>query len=115
MKEEEIHKAVVRNLRERGNPKCVWWHTPNSGMFPVQYRMKLQQMGLRPGVSDIVAICNKEMFALELKRDGGRATESQLAFKADFERAGGYAVVAEGLDEALACLKAWNLLKGEVQ
>ena len=111
MTEELIHKAVVAHLRARGDPRAVWWHTPNSGKLPVQYRMKLQTLGLRPGVSDIVCLHRREMFARELKKDGGRPTESQLAFLSDLRAAGGHGVVAEGLDEALACLEAWQILR----
>jgi hypothetical protein len=41
---------------------------------------------------------------------GGRATESQLAFLADMERAG--TCLAEGLDRALKELEVWGLLRG---
>jgi hypothetical protein len=36
----------------------------------------------------------------------------QLQFIDDFQAAGGYAVVAEGLDQALGVLEGWKLLRG---
>jgi hypothetical protein len=109
--EYEIHLAVVDHLRQRGNPNAVWWHTPNQSKANPQYRRKLAAMGLRPGVSDLTFLLNKEAFALELKRDGGRPTESQLEFLDDWRAAGGHGVVAEGLDEALAICKTWGLIR----
>ena len=81
-------------------------------------------LGVMPGVSDILAVrpsvCHcgcgvprLEFFALELKAEGGRATEAQMEYIHRIIAAGGYAVVAFGLDEALRCLEAWNLLKGK--
>jgi hypothetical protein len=111
MTEHDVHKAVVQHLRAYANPGAVWWHTPNSGNLPVQYRVKLKAMGLRAGVSDLICLCNGEAFALELKKDSGRSTESQLEFLDAWRAAGGHGVVAEGLDEALACIKAWGWVK----
>ena len=68
-------------------------------------------MGVLPGVSDWLLFADKELFALELKADGGRPTVPQLEFQ-DLVRAnGGHAVVAEGLDEAIGCLDVWGLLR----
>jgi hypothetical protein len=115
MTEAQIHQALVKQLRQRGNPDAVWFHVPNQGNFPVQYRRKLASMGLRPGVSDLIGLVNGEAFALELKKDKGRPTESQLEFLSDWRSAGGHGVVAEGLDQAIAICEAWNLLLGKSQ
>jgi hypothetical protein len=49
---------------------------------------------------------------MELKADGGRATEQQLLCIAALEEAGAYTAVAVGLDRALAVLESWQLLRG---
>jgi hypothetical protein len=49
---------------------------------------------------------------LELKAEGGSATQKQLEAIAAMEAAGAYCCVAEGLDRALACLEAWGILRG---
>jgi hypothetical protein len=110
--ENEIHLAVVDHLRARGNPSAVWWHTPNQSKANPQYRRKLAAMGLRPGVSDLIALHNGEAFALELKRSSrGVVSEYQNKFLSDWRAAGGHGVVAEGLDEALAICKSWGLIR----
>jgi hypothetical protein len=109
--EDDIQRAVVQHLRARATPGTVYWHTPNGGHRNMIEAVRFKSLGVRAGVSDIIALRNKEAFALELKAPGGRPTEAQLEFQSDFRAAGGHAVVAEGLDEALRILEAWNLLK----
>jgi hypothetical protein len=112
LSEEQIHLAVVDHLRTLGNPSAVWWHTPNQSKANPQYRRKLAAMGLRPGVSDLIALHNGEAFALELKRSSrGVVSEHQNKFLSDWRSAGGHGVVAEGLDEALAICKSWGLIR----
>lgn len=111
LSEEQIHKTVVMHFRQRRANGAVGFHVPNGSKASPSYRRKLAALGLLPGTSDLIFLHNKEAFALELKRDGGRPTEHQLEFLDDWRAAGGHGVVAEGLDEALACLEAWGLLK----
>jgi hypothetical protein len=113
--ESEIHQALVAQLRQRGNPDAVWFHVPNASKSTPGYRRKLASLGLLPGVSDLIGLVNGEAFALELKKDKGRPTESQLEFLSDWRSAGGHGVVAEGLDQAIAICEAWNLLLGKSQ
>lgn len=94
-------------------PGVVWFHVPNGAKLGAIQGAKFKRYGLRPGVSDILALHNREFFALELKAPKGRATESQLAFLDDVRAAGGHGCVAEGLDEAISILETWGLLKGK--
>lgn len=112
MNEYLIHTTVVKHLRANANPAAVWFHVANGSKASPQYRRKLAALGLRPGVSDLICLHNGEAFALELKREAkGRVSEHQNEFLSDWRRAGGHGVVAEGLDEALACLKVWGILR----
>jgi hypothetical protein len=81
----------------------------------------MKGLGAMAGVSDILAVapavcqCGAPIarfYALELKAHG-RATEAQMEFVHKVNAAGGHAVVAFGLDEALRCLEAWKLLIGK--
>lgn len=108
--EDEIQIAVAAHLRARGTD-ALWWHTPNGGRRGMIEAVRFKKFGVRPGVSDIMAIHKGEMFGLELKAPNGRPTETQLAFLSALRANGGHGVVAEGLDEALAILEAWGLLR----
>jgi hypothetical protein len=72
----------------------------------------MKGLGVRAGVPDVIVIKDGRTYGLELKAEGGRATPKQLESVAAMEAAGAYCAIAEGLDRALACLEAWDILKG---
>lgn len=103
--EGEIQKAVFAHLKDRGAPGVVFWHCPND-------KAARRKSGFRAGVSDVNAVHRGKFYAVELKKaKGGVPSEDQLEFVSDINAAGGYAVVAEGLPQALACLEAWGLIR----
>jgi hypothetical protein len=121
--EQSIHHAVADHLRQRGATGLVWWHTAN-GMFAGGKRSGkgiaiqaaiMKGLGMRAGVADIIAVHQGKIFALELKTDGGRTSEAQKQFLADMKNAGAHVEVALGLDNALAVLERWQLLRGTAQ
>ena len=101
---------MVGHLHKRAKDGVVWFHVPNAPRNAIAGAI-LKRMGMRAGVSDLILFHNKELFALELKAPGGRPTVSQLEFQSDIRSAGGHAVVAEGLDEALGCLNLWGVFQ----
>lgn len=112
--EDSIQRAVCQHLRTGGSPGLVWWHVPNGGQRSRIEAAIMKGLGVRAGVSDLIAVHESKAFALELKAEGGRASEAQLQFIEDFRAAGGQADVAEGLDQALRLLESWKLLRGVV-
>lgn len=114
--EQILHKAVADHLRQRGVPGLVWWHTPNNvGIRGRRGHIQgaiAKGLGVRAGVSDIVALHDSRFFALELKDDKGRPTEEQLRFHDDVRAAGGYVSIAYGVDAALRTLETWGLIRG---
>jgi hypothetical protein len=112
--EQQIHRAVVQHLRTRATPGVLFVHVPNGGYRrPVEAKI-LSGLGVRAGASDLLLWHAGKSYALELKAPGGRPTALQLAFLADFQKAGGFTCVAEGLDRALKVLESWGLLRGKV-
>lgn len=114
--EQLIHKAVADHLRQRGAPGLLFWHTPNGARIRgrrghIQGAI-MKGMGVRAGVSDILALHKGKFFALELKAPGGRPTEDQLTFLHEVKENGGFICVAEGLDEALRAIETWGLVRG---
>src|SRR5262249_49840306 len=116
--EDQIQRAVCQHLKLRGVPGLVFWHTPNGMKLGGKMNAKgiaiqgarIKGLGVRAGVSDWILVHEGKIYALELKAPGGRATEAQLEFHADMQRAGAFCCVAEGLDRALAVLEQWGLL-----
>jgi len=110
--EAAIQRAVCDHLRLRAKPDVVWLHCPNGERRDKITGAKLKRMGVLAGASDLLFWHNGNSFALELKAPGGRLSEAQLEFLVRFNDAGGHTAIAEGIDRALACLEAWNLLRG---
>jgi hypothetical protein len=113
--EQAIQRAVFEHIQVRGVRGLVAWHTPNGGARrPIEARI-FKSLGVRPGVSDVIAVHDAKIYALEIKAPGGRPTASQLEFIAAMEAAGAHCCIAEGLDRALAVLEQWGILKGHKQ
>ena len=112
--EQRIQRAVVQHLKCRGVKGLVFVHVPNGGYRQPIEAAIFKGLGVRAGVSDLLLWHSGKSYALELKAPGGRATESQLQFLADMERAGACTCLAEGLDAALHKLEGWGLLRGKV-
>ena len=111
--EDQIQRAVIQHLRERGAPGIVFWHTPNGGHRRKTEAAILKGLGVRAGVSDIIIIHKSRVFGLELKAPDGHPTESQMQFISDLNAAGGFGCIVEGLDSAIKVLETWGLLRGQ--
>jgi hypothetical protein len=110
--EDAIQRAVFEHLRIRGAEGAFFFAVPNGGFRrPVEAAI-FKSLGVRAGVPDVFIVHNGHCFAMELKAEGGRATDKQLACIAALREAGAFTAIAEGLDRALACLEAWGILKG---
>lgn len=110
--EDRIQRTVVLHLKDRGMPGLVWFHCPNGGKRGRAEGGIFKAMGVRPGVSDLILLHRGGFYALELKADKGRLTDSQRAFLDAVRAAGGRSMMAQGLDEAIYILEAWGLLRG---
>lgn len=110
--EQKIHIAVVDHLRSRGVPGLVFFHPANGGKRTPREASLFKAMGVRAGASDLILVHASKIYALELKTEIGRASEAQMEFLSDIDRAGAFTAMPAGLDAALATLKAWGLLRG---
>jgi len=112
--EQQIQRFVFAHLRGRPAPGMFAFHPPNGGYRKPVEAAILKSMGVVAGVPDIIAIHDGRPYALELKADGGRLTESQERALIALRAAGAMATHAHGLDQALAVLEAWGLLRGNL-
>jgi hypothetical protein len=109
--EAAIQRAVFAHLRARGAPGVFAFHPANGGYRKPVEAAILKGLGVVPGVPDVFIAHNGHCFAMELKAEGGRATDKQLACIAALREAGAFTCITEGLDRALACLESWGLLR----
>jgi beta-phosphoglucomutase-like phosphatase (HAD superfamily) len=110
--EQEIQKAVIQHLEARGVPGLVYFHVPMGGKRSRVEAAIMKGLGVKAGVSDLILLHRGKMHALELKADKGKPTPAQEAFLEAVKAAGGHAVWATGLDEAIYTLQFWGLLRG---
>jgi hypothetical protein len=110
--EQIIQRAVFDHLRMRAAPGVFAFHPANGGYRKPIEAAIMKGLGVKPGVPDVIAIHQGRVYGLELKAEGGSATQKQLEAIAAMEAAGASCCVAEGLDRALACLEAWGILRG---
>jgi hypothetical protein len=75
----------------------------------------LQGLGVTAGVPDLLLWHEGRSYALELKADGGRASDAQVEMLTRLKDAGVLTAVCRGLDPALATLEGWQLLRGKAQ
>jgi hypothetical protein len=108
--EAQIQRAVFAHFGARSAPGVFAFHPANGGYRrPVE--AKILRLGVTSGVPDVIAVHNGRCFALELKAEGGRATDKQLETLAALREAGAFTCLTEGLDRALAVLESWGSLR----
>jgi hypothetical protein len=113
-KEIALHMSVAKVLRDHARPEWRWTHFPAGELRDVRTAVKLRQMGVARGWPDIILVSPRGLLhCLELKRLGEALSEDQEQFRAWCIAHGVPHVVAYRLDEALAALDAWGVLRIE--
>jgi hypothetical protein len=113
--EQELQRAVFAHFDFRSAPNTFAFHPFNGGRrSPIEAAI-YTKLGVRPGVPDVIAIQDGHAFALELKAERGRLSQSQVETMRLLQDAGTVVGVANGIDEAIALLEFWGLLRGTAQ
>ena len=88
LSEYDIHIQIIRWLMVKAI-QCPWakefFHVPNGGHRHIKEAMRLKNMGVKPGVFDLV---HPAMIAVEIKRPGGKLSKEQVAWKESAEKWG---------------------------
>lgn len=110
-KEITLHMNVAKLLRDHCRAEWQFTHIPAGEVRDKRTAAKLKAMGTRPGWPDfILTPPTGQLHCLELKRLGGKLSDSQHDFRTWCMRHGVPHVVAYTLDEALVTLDAWGCL-----
>jgi hypothetical protein len=105
-----IQRATVDHLYLRARPG-VWWAAINNNPRSVVAGALAKAAGCKAGLPDLLLLRRGQLYALELKADGGRVSPVQKACHAELRDAGAEVAVARGIDEALAQLEEWGLIR----
>lgn len=113
--EQQIHKAVIQHLDQRGVRGLWFTHIPNGGFRrPIEAAI-FKGLGLKPGAPDLLIVHDGRAYFLELKATDGKLTMPQVNCHSALRAAGAAVATAYGLDEALRQLEVWGLLAGTAQ
>jgi hypothetical protein len=112
--EQQLQKAVLEHLAWRGVPGLFWFHVPNGGYRTAIEAAIFKSLGLIAGVPDLLLVHDGRLYALELKVRGGRLSPTQAEVQERMRQASAIVAVATGIDEALAYLELWQLIRRNV-
>ena len=104
--EAALQRSVIQHLTWRARPGVWWTHLRSKIEAAI-----LRGLGTARGTPDLLIVADGKAHFLELKSAGGRTTDAQRQCHEALRAAGAEVAVAHGMDEALAWLEAWNLLR----
>ena len=113
--EQEIQKALADHLRARAAAGTYWFHPANGGARTAIEGAILKACGVRAGTPDLILIKDGRTYGLELKAANGRVSPAQTQAHEEMRAAGAEVATAFGIDDALAQLERWQLLRGQTQ
>jgi hypothetical protein len=110
--EDALQRSVARYLDLVCKQGGFWWTAITNNPRNAIDGARLNRMGVRRGIADILIIGNVgKAYFLELKSTDGRQSEAQKAFESTMKKLGcGYAVCRD-LDEVEMRVKIWGLLR----
>jgi hypothetical protein len=116
-KEFDVHCVIADTLRLGLAPGWMWFHCPNGELRSKATAGRLKRMGVKPGVADFLLVGPPfaTLHALELKRRGERPQDVQLAFLEAVTLTGGRSAWVDSFDGAMAVLRDWGAVKGNVR
>jgi hypothetical protein len=109
--EDDIQAAVVQHLNVRGLRGLVAFAVPNGGARSRVEAAIMKSTGTVAGVPDLAIVSGGRFYSLELKTEMGRLSPAQIAMQERLRGAGANVATAYGLDDALAILESWGLIR----
>ena len=113
LSENDIQKQILDYL----TLKNIFHWRQNTGGMVKDYETKSGEKKKyfvkfgKAGISDILGCHRGKMFAVEVKRPGGKATDNQKEFQRDLVRAGGIGIICWSFKEFVEDWNSWNLRK----
>jgi hypothetical protein len=111
---EQISIIQWAEWNRRRYPELKWlYHCPNGGSRNKQEAVKLKQMGVKAGVSDLCLPYPKGTYCglyIEMKYGNNRQQPAQKEFLADMAAAGHFVATCYSAEDAVAIIEEYLLL-----
>lgn len=116
MTEDHIHRSILKYLRTVLPKHWIVYHTPNGGSRNSEIEgASLKGLGVIAGVPDLTILGDGKVFFMEVKSPSGRVRPAQRKFMSLLEKSGIECAIVRSIDDARACLHAWDLPSREVR
>lgn len=116
---EQINVVSWANWNMNRYPELKWLHhVPNGGSRNKQEAVKLKQMGVKAGVSDLCLPYPKGLYCglyIEMKFGDNRQQETQKEFLADMAAVGHFVATCYSAEEAIKVIEEYLKLEKEIQ
>jgi hypothetical protein len=110
--EQQLQRSVLAHLGRRGVPGLWFAHVPNGGYRTAIEGAIFRSLGVVAGTPDLLLIHAGKVYGLELKAAKGRwLSTAQIRTQEQMRLAGAIVATAVGIDQALAQLEVWGLLR----
>jgi len=110
--EHTLQVQLLKYLDVAAKRDVYWFAVPNAARRSLRLGAHMKSEGLRSGVADLCFMLPGGRAAwLELKKPGNYQTIEQKGFEARCKRLEHPYVVAKNIDQAIAALKQWGVLK----
>jgi len=110
LREDPIQAAICEHLR-RFAVDGLFWRAINNNPRSARDGARFKRMGGAAGTPDMIFLKDGEFKSMEIKSLYARPTQAQIETQRAIITAGGEAVVARGLDDALQYLKTWKYIR----
>lgn len=111
---EQINVMEWARWNVNKHPELKWLHhIPNGGSRNKREAVKLKQMGVKAGVSDICLPYPKGIYCglyIEMKFGNNKKTEEQKAFLQDMEEAGHFVATCYSAEDAVKVIEEYLTL-----
>ena len=109
--ESQIHGAVIAYLRLAARPGVAFHHSPNEGRRTRWEGAQLARTGTQAGWPDLEIVAGGRAYFLEIKSERGRPTPQQAMCHDALREAGSEVAIVRSVDEAIATLRRWNVVR----
>lgn len=110
--EHKLQVSFLDYLTVAGRRDLYWFAVPNAGLRSMRVGAMMKAEGLRPGVADLCFMLPAGRVGwLEFKTRTGSLSVYQQGFKHRCEMLDHPYAVARSLDEAIAIVRGWGVLR----